>query len=140
VIAVFDGHNDALTRSDHARLVDGRDGGHLDLPRMRAGGMRGGIFAVFVDYGPEPMDARVPRSDDVIEWEYAPPIGHELAAAGAAAAAGRLLALERAGHVIVAREVGDVDAARDGDGPPAAVLHLEGVEAIDPGLESLELR
>src|SRR5436305_6641819 len=47
VIAVFDGHNDALTREDHARLGDGRDGGHLDLPRMRAGGIRGGIFAVF---------------------------------------------------------------------------------------------
>ena len=24
-------------------------------------------------------------------------------------------------------------------GPPAAVLHLEGAEAIDPGLEALEL-
>ena len=51
MIAVFDGHNDALTREDHARLGDGRAGGHLDLPRMRAGGMRGGIFAVFAWQG-----------------------------------------------------------------------------------------
>jgi membrane dipeptidase len=47
VLAVFDGHNDALTRQDHAGLEDRRPGGHLDLPRMRAGGMQGGIFAIF---------------------------------------------------------------------------------------------
>ena len=47
VPAVFDGHNDALTRPDADRLAGGRDGGHLDLPRMRAGGVRGGIFAIF---------------------------------------------------------------------------------------------
>ena len=47
MIPIFDGHNDALTRADHARLASGRDGGHLDLARMREGGMRGGIFALF---------------------------------------------------------------------------------------------
>ena len=45
--AVFDGHNDAITRDDHAQIVTGRAGGHLDLPKMQAGGIRGGIFAVF---------------------------------------------------------------------------------------------
>ena len=30
--AVFDGHNDALTRDDHARLASGRDGGCWDPP------------------------------------------------------------------------------------------------------------
>ena len=39
----------------------------------------------------------------------------------------------------VARGFGDLDAAFAGDGPPVAVLHLEGAEAIDPGLEALEL-
>ena len=37
----------------------------------------------------------------------------------------------------IARRVADLDAARD-EGPPVAVLHFEGAEAIDPGLESLE--
>jgi membrane dipeptidase len=41
--------------------------------------------------------------------------------------------------VRVARTVADLDAAADGSGPHAAVLHLEGAEAIGPGLESLEL-
>jgi membrane dipeptidase len=133
---VFDGHNDALTRKDHAAIVAGRSSGHVDLPRMRAGGMRGGIFAVFT---PSARERKRPlRRRGVVEFELAPPVGQRKAAAHATEVAGRLLALERAGEVRVAREIGDVDAARDG-GPPAAVLHLEGAEAIDPGLEALDL-
>jgi membrane dipeptidase len=138
---VFDGHNDELTRDDHALIVDGRPAGHLDLPRMRAGGVRGGIFSVFTpSYADECCRAeRVAREDDVIEFEYATPVDHNVAAAHAAAVAGRLLALERAGHVRVARRIGDFDAARDHAEPVLAVLHLEGAEAIDPQLEALDL-
>jgi membrane dipeptidase len=135
---VFDGHNDALTRDDHQLIATGRPAGHFDLPRMHAGGVRGGIFALFTDGGPTP-ERLVARDDGVLEFEYAPPLDHVIAAADASAAAGRLLALERAGQVRVARGIADIDEARDGDGPPVAVLHLEGAEAIDPELESLEL-
>lgn len=135
----FDGHNDALTRKDHALLAEGRAGGDLDLPRMREGGVRGAIFAVFSEQGDSEHERLVPRDDGVIEFEYAPPVDHTFAAADATAAAGRLLALERAGHVRVARRAADLDAARGDGGPPAAVLHLEGAEAIDPGLEALDV-
>jgi membrane dipeptidase len=135
---VFDGHNDALTSEDHAALAAGRSGGHLDLPRMRAGGLRGGIFSVFTPSEGEDWTP-VTRSDGVREMPYAQPVAHPVAAADATAAAGRLLALERAGLIRVARGVSDVDAARNGDQPPAAVLHLEGAEAIDPELEALDL-
>jgi membrane dipeptidase len=138
VLPVFDGHNDAVTRADHAALATGRAGGHLDLPRMRAGGVRGGMFAVFTA-SPGDGDMLVSRDDGVIEFERAAPVSHEVAAADAAAAAGRLLALERAGELRIARRLIDVDGAREGDGPPVAVLHLEGAEAIDPGLEALDL-
>ena len=47
MVAVFDGHNDTLTSDGHALIASGRPEGHLDLPRMRAGGVRGAIFAVF---------------------------------------------------------------------------------------------
>jgi membrane dipeptidase len=40
--------------------------------------------------------------------------------------------------VRIARAAADLDAAHDDDGPPVAVLHLEGAEAIDPGLEALD--
>jgi membrane dipeptidase len=138
VLAVFDGHNDAITRADHADLASGRSGGHLDLPRMRAGGVRGGMFAVFTESRGE-NHAPLSRDDGVIEFERAAPVAHQTAAADATAAAGRLLALERSRHLRLAREAKDLDAARDDDGPPVAVLHLEGAEAIDPGLEALDL-
>jgi len=137
--AIFDGHNDALTRDDHALLVAGRPGGDLDLPRMQRGGVRGAIFAVFSEQGEHGRDRLVPRDDGVIEFEYAPPVDHAYAAADGAAAAGRLLALERAGDVTLGRRAADLDAARSADGPPVAVLHLEGADAIDAELESLDL-
>jgi membrane dipeptidase len=136
---VFDGHNDALTKDGHEMLAQGRPGGHLDLPRMRAGGVRGAIFAVFVESNGLAREEQVPREDGVLEFAQQPPLEHSVAAARASAAAGRLLALERAGGVRVARGVADLDRAHDDDGPPVAVLHLEGAEPIDPGLESLEL-
>jgi membrane dipeptidase len=138
VRAIFDGHNDALTRADHDRILDGRSGGHLDLPRMRRGGLRGGIFAVFTP-SEESHGEPLAREDGVFELPLATPVGHPQACAHANAVAGRLLSLERAGHVRVAREIADIDAAHDGPGPPVAVLHLEGAEAIDPALESLAL-
>jgi membrane dipeptidase len=136
VIPVFDGHNDALTCADHANLAGGRGGGHLDLPRMRAGGMRGGIFAVFTASPGEQSGQRTFGGRGYREPPAAP-VSQAVAAADATAAAGRLTALERAGEVVVARSIADVDVARKGEGPPVAVLHLEGAEAIDPGLEAL---
>jgi membrane dipeptidase len=137
LIPVFDGHNDALTREDHDGIAGGRPDGHLDIPKMHAGGIRGAIFAVFtasVGGREDPL----PRDDGVREFELAPQVAHPDAAADAAIAAGRLFALERDGHVRVARTIEDVDAARTDAGPPAAVLHIEGAEAIDPELESLD--
>jgi len=138
VLPVFDGHNDALTREDHAGLATGRPDGHLDLPRMRQGGVRAAIFAVFAPSAHERGEP-LPREDGVIELGLAAPVSHRDAAAFATAAAGRLVALERDGQVRIARTVADLDAARMDEGPPAAVLHLEGAEAIDGGLEALGL-
>ena len=139
MVYVFDGHNDALTREDHTGLATGRGGGHLDLPRMRAGGVRGGVFAIFTPSDGDDDWELVPRDDGVLEFAYAEPISHERAAAHATAAAGRLLGLERAGAVRVARTIADIDdALSDASRIPVAVLHLEGAEAIDPELEALD--
>lgn len=138
VLPVFDGHNDAITSDDHALIASGRAEGHLDLPRMREGGVRGAIFSVFAPSADEHWDP-VARDDGVLEVPPAAPVTHAEAAAFAASAAGRLLALERRGQLRIARTATDLDGCRDGSGPPAAVLHLEGAEAIDPGLESLDL-
>jgi membrane dipeptidase len=146
MVQVFDGHNDALTREDHAGIASGRPNGHLDLPRMRAGGVRGGMFAVFSPSAGSEHWIPVPRDDGIVEFEHAQPLDRADAAAHASAAAGRLLALERAGDLRIARTISDFDAAftadpafaADTDSLPLAVLHLEGAEAIDLELEALD--
>ncbi|MFT3866452.1 MAG: dipeptidase [Solirubrobacterales bacterium] len=141
MIPIFDGHNDALTSKDHDRLASGREGGHLDLPRMRAGGMRGGIFALFQSSpGEEKTEGHLfggDGADGTFSEPFAAPVPWEAAAADATAVAGRLFALERAGEVTVARRVADLDGALAEGAPPVAVLHMEGAEPIDPGLEAL---
>jgi membrane dipeptidase len=91
---------------------------------MRAAGMRGGIFSIFTE-------SRGP-------WHDPRPVSRARAASHASQVAGRLLALERDGHLRLARQIADFDQAIVDDGPPLAVLHLEGAEAIDPALEALE--
>jgi membrane dipeptidase len=135
---IFDGHHDALTRPDHADLVTGREGGHLDLPRARAGGLRGSMWAIFCS-GPGGIDLDfAPQPGGGYDVPLDPEVPHDFAAAEATAAAGRLLALERAGHVRVVRSIEDLDAAADGSGPHAAVMHLEGAEPLDVSLEALD--
>jgi membrane dipeptidase len=134
---IFDGHNDSLTKPDHDRFVGGREEGHLDIPRMAEAGMRGGIFAVFIR-SLETADWRPALSKRPGGAGPAPELAHEPAAALATEAAGRLFAMEREGAMRVARKVEDINAAAE-SGPPAAVLHLEGAEPIDAGLEALDL-
>jgi len=137
-LAVFDGHNDTLIHPEIARFAGGGMGSHIDLPRMNAGGMRGGIFAVFTG-SPDGRGPLVERTDGVLEFGHPQPIDQPTAAGFALRAAGRLLALERDGYIRVGRTTADLDAALDDpDGPPVAILHLEGAEAIDPGLEALD--
>src|SRR5215210_4213487 len=137
MLTVFDGHNDTLTREDADRFATGRDGGHIDLPRARAGGLGGGIFAAFTST-PGASDDEYERPDGALETELAAPVGQELAAGLVLRTLGRLLRLERDGHVAVARGPGDLDAAREA-GVLAAVAHIEGAEAVDPGLLALDV-
>ncbi|MDE3130548.1 MAG: dipeptidase [Acidobacteriota bacterium] len=136
-IPIFDGHNDALTAPHHDRLADAGGEGHVDVARMRAGGVRGGIFAVFTE-SREPHAAPTPQPDGSYASPLSPRVGRGRAAAASTAAAGRLFALERDGLVRIARSSADLRRAAGDDGPPLAVLHLEGAEAIDPALESLD--
>jgi membrane dipeptidase len=130
VTAVFDGHNDALGRlqvvgDPPERFLTGLPDGQLDLPRARAGGLGGGLFAI---NAPSEMD------DDVGE-----PLEHGEAAAFTAGALGRAHALAAAagGAVRVVVDADELDRCR-ADGALAMVLHLEGAEAIDADLTALD--
>jgi membrane dipeptidase len=136
MLPVFDGHNDSITRDGEPHLAARLTDGHLDLPRMREGGMRGGIFAIFSPSDGE-TSQQVKFARGVHAEPLAAPLPHAEALAHAGAAAARLLALEAEGELRVAREIADVDAAFEDSGPPVVVLHLEGAEAIDPELRAL---
>jgi membrane dipeptidase len=134
---VIDGHNDALTNPDHGGIATGRPGGHLDLPRMRAAGVRAAIFAVCA---PSPEPDPIAAENGVQAEPLADPVPHPEAAAFATAAAGRLAALEHDGAITIARSIADLDAViADSAAPPVGILHFEGAEAIDPELEALDL-
>ena len=135
LVPVFDGHNDVLLRlfretepGAEQRFLAGLEGGHLDLPRMRAGGMVGGLFAIFVPSPPSGPDEqpRVPSQEE--------------AQATTLKMASILLRIERAsaGKLRICRDVAAIRAAV-AEGAVAAVMHIEGAEAIDPEFHMLEV-
>lgn len=145
---IFDGHNDVLLRlwrhGDRGgrRFVEGDGEGHLDLPRARAGGLAGGFFAVYVPGNLAALADLVGDDDDgsVVDMPHMGPVD---------AADARRITLEQAGILLrMAREnpddvrvctsVAAIEAA-EAAGAMAAILHLEGAEAIGPDLGGLEV-
>ncbi|MEM0947858.1 MAG: membrane dipeptidase [Pseudomonadota bacterium] len=138
---VFDGHNDVLLRlwlgrpDAIAGFAAGSDG-HIDLPRARAGGFAGGFFAIFVPGdAPIEMDAlRRPTYDVPLPPEV--PTSQALKTVTEQAAI--LLELDRRGDAELCRTSAEVEAAI-ANGRIAAVMHLEGAEAIGPDLAALDV-
>jgi len=141
---VFDGHNDVLSKlhashpQDPAKaFIDGYDAA-IDLPKSRAGGFAGGFFAVYIP--PLEVDHEA-RLEAMTADSYALPLPPELdrdhAAAVAKAQIAILQQLEQQHALQICRGLEDIHAAIAA-GQIAAILHLEGAEAIDPDLEMLD--
>lgn len=141
---VFDGHNDVLLRlwlgekkgaDPVAAFVGGESAGHIDLPRARKGGLAGGLCAVFV-----PSAGTFALGQPGPDGHYSTPIAAEVDHATAAAASAEIvdiaLRLDRAGGWSLCRSTGEIRAAMAA-GRFAAVLHVEGAEAIGPDLAEL---
>jgi membrane dipeptidase len=139
VIPFIDGHNDVLLAlhlgDEGAKAFSERPFGHLDLERARASGFAAGFFAVFVT--PEDDEERaatmVPRQSAPYAQPLAGAVDLDRSRSEADAMIELLDGIEGA---VVAREAPDFEAALAG-GPLATILHFEGAEPIDPGLEAL---
>lgn len=144
---VFDGHNDVLLRlfekSSNNPEIDflrGDGEGHLDFPRMKQSGFSGGIFAIYIpnENGLENLhDLMVGEAFDVpladeIDCNSAMPIAMGMA--------GILNKIERysEGQFKICRSVPEIEKCFS-QNTIAAVLHMEGAEAIDPDLNALEV-
>lgn len=147
-VPVFDGHNDTLLRlwqrgdpdGGIAAFLEGGRGGHIDLPKARKGGLFGGLFAIFTpsrQLGVDYLQLMRQAAYDV-PLPAALPIAEAQAATLAMVAL--LLRLEAAsgGAVAVCRSAAEIRAAK-GRGSLAAVLHIEGAEAIGPDLDALHV-
>lgn len=149
MIPVFDGHNDFLLRlwsspGRRSAIWSGdAGGGHLDLPRMKAGGFAGGMFAIYVPTPPEddPIDGPTHNAlmdQPMFNLPLPPILSAERAQPVALAQAGHLFALARTGALSICRTVAGIRRAM-ADGRIAAVMHMEGAEAIDVSLDMLEV-
>lgn len=135
LVPIFDGHNDVLLRMMQpgqpdpiAAFLEGEALGHIDLPRAQAGGLAGGLFAIFV-----PSPTHAPDANG----NFLPP-EERSALQQTLAMARRLFELEArsSGRIKVCRTAEELSSCIE-RGVFAPVLHIEGVEAIGPDLDAL---
>ena len=136
---VFDGHNDALSRlwgtnADPVASFAG-EAGHVNVGACRAGGMKGGFFAIFspmarmvfdfANFDPSVFKMKIPQMDE--SDGLVPAIGQ-------AAIAHKL---HDAGQIEIVTDAESLARAFVGE-PIACILHLEGAECIGPDLLALD--
>jgi membrane dipeptidase len=159
-IPIFDGHNDVLLRLYRhagadavATFLKGEDKGHLDIPKARKGGFAGGLFAIFVPSpkrkdragGATPAQGTSQGTSQdtgsVIGSDPEPPaldIAEAQRVTFAMAALLLRIEQESKGRLRVCRNVNDIERCL-ADSVLAAVLHIEGAEAIDANFELLDV-
>ena len=153
-LPIIVGHQDTLLHLYLPERGEGGEGrsffvrsdkGHVDLPRAREGGMAGGFFAIFV---PEPCDECdangrqmvVIQTENGYEIPYAPAIDPTYARGVTITMMANLFRLETAseGQVKVVHSVEEVEYCLAHD-IHIAIMHMEGAEAIDANLDTLEV-
>jgi membrane dipeptidase len=137
---VIDGHNDVLTHlrdqdaADDALLHEGT--ARITVPSAREGGLAAGLFAVLPPVGA--FDVR--RAAGGYEVPPFAAVPYEESARTVAALAARLFRAIRTsrGAIRLVRDAADLDACLRGEAL-GAILHMEGAEPIDEGLEALDV-
>ncbi len=146
-IPFFDGHNDVLLRLHRragadavAAFLQGEDKGQLDLPKARAGGFAGGLFAIFVPSTEKKAGANQTASPDFASTPEPPGVDVTEAQRTVFGMMSLLYRIEAqsAGQLRVCRDTGNIKSCLT-DGALAAVLHIEGAEAIDANFELLDV-
>jgi membrane dipeptidase len=142
-IPIFDGHNDTIPK-----LTDGRDffldnpQGHLDLPKMKKGNMKGGLFALFT-----PAETKEEREEgygltingNTWEIKYAKTISHTWAKEFVNKNLTFIIDFAKKHKEIkIIHNFIDLSLCIEQDRSIGIVLHFEGAECIDEKLINLE--
>ncbi len=146
---VFDGHNDTLLdlfplapATPRRTFFEQSEQGHIDLPRARAGGLGGGFFAMFIPNRFRKGHARPRRIqvDGRLEYPVPPPVEQPYALELSLHMAAGLFRLEQesAGQLKIVRSAAELERCLKGK-TFAAILHAEGADFIDPGMDALEV-
>ncbi|WP_296106965.1 dipeptidase [uncultured Agrobacterium sp.] len=142
---VFDGHNDVLLRLWHndkkgqdpvQEFIGGTSQGHIDARRAKAGGLAGGFCAIYIPSGD--LILQEPDANGHYVTPLAAPLQRQPSLDIAMEKMAIAYRLERAGGWKICRSTADISKAMD-DNIFAAVLHMEGCEAIDEDLDALEV-
>ncbi|WP_426238772.1 dipeptidase [Pararhizobium sp. DWP1-1-3] len=142
--AVFDGHNDVLLRlwsnakkgaDPVVEFSEGTTEGHIDGPRARKGGLIGGLSAIYIPS--DHLVLKTPDENGHYATELSEPLERRPSLDIALEFAAIALRLDRAGAWKLCRSTADIRAAMEND-IFAAVLHMEGCEAIGADLTALE--
>ncbi len=141
---IFDGHNDILSVLYQSSAYPDIAAfgwsmpGHLDLKKVQAGGFAGGFFAIWV---PSPIDAMAKQAmmnQPSYDLPLPPAIDTGSALGVALAQAALLHRLEAAGWLHICTSTASIETAMAA-GKLAAIMHMEGAEAIDRDFVNLDM-
>ena len=146
-LKVFDGHNDVLLRlynkhKDGVELdfIRGDGEGHIDMPRLRKGNSAGGMYAIYI-----PNAEDLHNLDELMQGDtYDVPLSEQIGLGKATPIATSMAAIM---HRIEKNSNGEFKICRNANelrtcnanNTIAAVMHMEGAEAIDKDLNALEV-
>lgn len=141
-IPIFDGHNDTILETSLKKrdfFLKNQEG-HIDLPRAKEGGMKGGFFAIWLP--PEGIEERAPlyglkTNGDSWEVEYARPLSFKYAKDLTEKLLNYGLGFAKAKDVKIIKDIKDFDECIKKE-LLGMILHFEGAEAIDENLLNLE--
>ncbi|WJV54134.1 dipeptidase [Prodigiosinella aquatilis] len=143
-IPVFDGHNDVLSQlwrqhREHPveAFITGPAQGQIDLPRIRQGGLAGGLFATYIP-SPQPKAITVPDGDPLFTPHATPSMQDARDIAFFMLSTLLRIEADSAGRAKICRSVADIRRCM-AEGVLAMVMHIEGAEMLDADLNLLDI-
>lgn len=141
---IFDGHNDVLLKmfragptGDVEPFLAGRDGA-VDLCKAKVGGFGGGFFAIYVPSDMDEIDRFLAMNVPAYDLPLPEPLDTSHAAQVALAQASILIRLQEKSALEICTSSRQIADCMENN-KLAAIMHMEGADAIDEHLHALDV-